>query len=189
LQGIAGEDVLKNLGLMRGRIHRMEDLINGILQYSRAGRVNNPTEKINIKTFVEDVIQNLGPKPEFKFEVDQNLPEIETERIVVDQVFSNYISNALKYNNNPEPVVKINYQESASHHIFSVNDNGQGIPEQFHEKVFVIFQTLQAKDKTDSTGVGLAIVKKLIEEKGGKVWLESQEGQGTTFFFSLPKSK
>lgn len=189
LTGKIDEGTTKNLSLMRGRIHRMEDLINGILQYSRAGRVNNPTEKINIRLFVEDLIQNLGPKPEFKFEVDQTLPEIETERLVVEQVFSNYISNALKYNSNPEPVVKVQYQESESHHIFSVSDNGQGIPEQFHEKVFVIFQTLQAKDKNDSTGVGLAIVKKLVEEKGGNVWLKSQEGQGASFFFSLPKSK
>jgi len=189
LDGKAGVDVTKNLSLMRGRIHRMEELINGILQYSRAGRVNNPIEKINLKAFVEDIIQNLGPKPEFRFEIDETLPEIETERLVVEQVFSNYISNTLKYNSNPEPVVKIQYQETENHHIFSVNDNGPGIPEQFHEKVFVIFQTLQAKDKNDSTGVGLAIVKKLIEEKGGNAWLESLVGQGSTFFFSLPKLK
>lgn len=189
LSGKMDDDVAKNLSLMRSRIHRMEELINGILQYSRAGRMHNPTETINTKEFVSELIQNLCTKPEFKFEVSQTMPTIETERIVVEQVFSNYISNALKYNSNPEPLVKIEYTENTTHHIFSVTDNGNGIAPQFHDKVFQIFQTLQARDSSESTGVGLAIVKKLVEDKGGRVWLESEEGKGASFFFSIPKIK
>jgi light-regulated signal transduction histidine kinase (bacteriophytochrome) len=167
----------------------MEALINGILQYSRAGRMKAESVPIPMNAFIADIIANLSPPENFTVHVQEDLPVIEGEKVAIDQVFSNFISNAIKYNSNPNPTIKIGYEDRGIVHCFYVQDNGPGIEKQFHEKVFAIFQTLQARDTIESTGVGLAIVKKIIEEKGGNVWLESELGQGSTFFFTIPKSE
>lgn len=187
LEGKMEADTRKNFEMLRGRIHRMESLINGILQYSRAGRVKNENVPVDVNAFVKDVIQNLSPPEHFRITVDERLPIIQSEKIALDQVFSNFISNAIKYNNNPDPTIHVTYEDLGTMHKFGVADNGPGIAPEFFEKVFVIFQTLQARDVIESTGVGLAIVKKIVEEKGGQVWLESELNRGTTFFFTLPK--
>jgi PAS domain S-box-containing protein len=189
LEGKMEADTMKNFDMLRGRIHRMEALINGILQYSRAGRMKAESVPIPMNAFIADIIANLSPPENFTVHVQEDLPVIEGEKVAIDQVFSNFISNAIKYNSNPNPTIKIGYEDRGIVHCFYVQDNGPGIEKQFHEKVFAIFQTLQARDTIESTGVGLAIVKKIIEEKGGNVWLESELGQGSTFFFTIPKSE
>ncbi|UPT68861.1 MAG: PAS domain S-box protein [Sphingobacteriales bacterium JAD_PAG50586_3] len=181
------EDSRTNFNLMRSRVVRMEQLINGILEYSRAGRMQSNPSQFNITTMVSETVNDLAPPANFAVEIQQDMPEITADRIKVEQVFSNFISNAIKYNSNPNPTLRIGYTEELDQHVFYVADNGPGIDPEYHEKVFVIFQTLQARDKIESTGVGLAIVKKIIEDAGGRVWLESGLGQGSTFYFSLPK--
>lgn len=187
LEGKMEPDTRKNFDMLRGRIHRMESLINGILQYSRAGRVKSENIPIDVNAFVKDIVQNLAPPETFQVFIDDNLPVIQGEKLAIDQVFSNFISNAIKYNNNTKPEIKVFYEDLGSMHKFGVSDNGPGIAPEFFNKVFVIFQTLQARDVIESTGVGLAIVKKIVEEKGGQVWLESELNKGTTFYFTLPK--
>lgn len=189
LEGKLEGDTVRNFELLRGRIHRMEALINGILQYSRAGRVKSENVTIDTHHFLKEIVTNLSPPAHFNIVIESSLPVIEAEKIALDQVFSNFISNAIKYNNNPEPFIKVTGQDLGNEYKFGVWDNGPGIAPEFHEKVFMIFQTLQAKDTVESTGVGLAIVKKIVEEKGGKVWLESEPGKGTAFFFTLPKEE
>ena len=132
------------------------------------------------------MVESLSPPERFKIYVPEDLPKLVTEKIAIEQVFANYISNAIKYNNNPEPTVTVSYKLNAGFYEFCVADNGPGIEKEFFEKVFVIFQTLQARDTFESTGVGLAIVKKIVEDKGGKVWIESEMGVGTKFYFSWP---
>jgi signal transduction histidine kinase len=180
-------DTKKNFDMLRGRILRLEALINGILQYSRAGRVKNEVADIDLNQFIPDIIQNLAPPENFKVSISKDLPHVVAERISLEQVFSNFISNAIKYNNNPNPEIIIEAEEKDSYYHFSVADNGPGIEPEFHQKIFVIFQTLQARDVVESTGVGLAIVKKIVEEQGGKVWVESDKGKGAKFCFTLPK--
>ncbi len=187
LEGKMESETRKNFDMLRGRIHRMESLINGILQYSRAGRVKSDNIPIDVNAFVKDIIQNLAPPEAFQVFIDNNLPVIQGEKLAIDQVFSNFISNAIKYNNNEKPEIKVFYEDLGLFHKFGVSDNGPGIAPEFFNKVFVIFQTLQARDVIESTGVGLAIVKKIVEEKGGQVWLESELNKGTTFYFTLPK--
>jgi light-regulated signal transduction histidine kinase (bacteriophytochrome) len=186
LEGKMEPDTRKNFDMLRGRTHRMESLINGILQYSRAGRVKSENIPIDVNAFVKDIIHNLSPPELFKVLVDENLPVIQGEKLAIDQVFSNFISNAIKYNTNEKPEIKVFYEDLGSMHKFGVSDNGPGIAPEFFSKIFVIFQTLQARDVIESTGVGLAIVKKIVEEKGGQVWLESELNKGTTFYFTLP---
>ncbi len=189
LEGKMEVDTKKNFDMLRGRILRLEALINGILQYSRAGRVKNELVEIDLNQFVPDIIQNLAPPENFKIKIASNMPHIVAEKIALEQVFANFISNAIKYNNNPNPEIRIEAEERNTQYYFSVEDNGPGIEPEFHQKIFVIFQTLQARDVVESTGVGLAIVKKIIEEQGGTVWIESDLGKGAKFCFTLPKQE
>lgn len=183
----ANDETLQNLSLLRGRVKRMEGLIDGILQYSRAGRIKNNTTIVDLKQLVHEIASVTNSKPNIQFIIPDNLPKIITERVALEQILSNFISNAVKYNDTENPIVEIGFRDNDTSWEFSVKDNGPGIPENYHEKIFVIFQTLQARDKIESTGVGLAIVKKLVDDKGGKVWVDSEPGRGSKFSFTWPK--
>lgn len=180
------ESIKENFEMMRGRVKRMELLINGILDYSRAGRVKQVVETFELKPMLDELVNSLSVDEKFKIIIPKDLPSITAERISFEQIFTNYISNGIKYNNNSEPTIIVSYKVNNDMYEFCVADNGEGIDEQFHEKVFVIFQTLQSRDTYESTGVGLAIVKKIVEDKGGKVWIESEKGKGAKFYFSWP---
>jgi signal transduction histidine kinase len=189
------EDMGKNLPsniqeylmMMRLRVHRMENLINGILELARIGRTKKMEELVDVRKLILEILENIGIPAHFRVEIPDNMPQIYSVRIYLEQVFSNLISNAIKYNDKPEGVIKITSYESTQSYTFSVTDNGPGIDPEYHDKVFVIFQTLQERDALESTGVGLAIVKKIIERQGGNIRLESAEGKGCTFTFTWPK--
>jgi len=187
LDSIMQDDTRKNFGMLKGRISRMELLINGILQYSRAGRMKAEHVDLELNSFLNDLVNHLDPPASFKVHVQENMPTLSIEKIAIEQIFSNFISNAIKYNSNPNPEVWITHEDHGDKHHFAVTDNGPGIPEEFSEKVFVIFQTLQARDVIESTGVGLAIVKKIVEEKGGTVWVQNLPPKGASFQFTIPK--
>jgi signal transduction histidine kinase len=108
-------------------------------------------------------------------------------KIKFEQVFQNLLSNAIKFMDKSRGEVRIGYLDEGDRWKFSVADNGPGIAEKYHEKIFQIFQTLQPRDEFESTGIGLTVVKKIIESYGGKIWVESRIGQGSTFFFTIPK--
>lgn len=184
---IVNDDTRENLKLLRGRVKRMEGLINGILEYSRAGRIKNNNTMVDLHQLITDITATTNNRTNVKFIIPDNLPKIITERVALEQILANFISNAVKYNNSENPLVEIGFKDLDTVWEFSVKDNGPGIPEDYHDKIFVIFQTLQARDKIESTGVGLAIVKKLVEDKGGKIHLESAPGKGSTFSFTWPK--
>jgi light-regulated signal transduction histidine kinase (bacteriophytochrome) len=173
--------------LIEGRVKRMENLINGILEFSRIGRTKKPVEKVNVRELVDEVIDTLAPPKTFHFEISGNLPTLVTERIYLEQVFTNLISNAIKYHNRLDGHIDIGISEDNKFYTFYVRDDGPGIEPEYHERIFVMFQTLQERDAFESTGVGLTIVKKIMEEKGGTVWVESEPGKGSTFYFTWPK--
>jgi PAS domain S-box-containing protein len=179
-----GNDIKSNLSLLRGRVKRMEALINGILDYSRAGRIKAKVESVNVHDMVSEIIETLAAPEHFKITINDGLPVIKTERIALEQVFTNLISNAIKYNTSTNPIIEISAKSITEQYEFCVSDNGPGIEKEFFDKIFIIFQTLQARDKIESTGVGLAIVKKIIEEKGGRIWVESEKGFGSKFIFT-----
>src|SRR5919202_16882 len=181
------EDTRHQMNLMRSRVHRMEALINGLLQYSRVGRLRTELELVDVEVLLAEVIDSLAPPPEFMITVMPEMPTLWTERVPLQQVFANLISNAIKYNHRPDGQIVISGDEQTDGYEFAVSDNGPGIAPEFHEKVFVMFQTLEPRDKVESTGVGLAIVKKIIDDKGGTLSLESEIGQGATFRFTWPK--
>ncbi|SKC17840.1 PAS domain S-box-containing protein [Dyadobacter psychrophilus] len=183
-------DTLDQFKLLRGRVHRMESLINGILSYSRAGRIKTVKERFVINSLLDDLHETFNSKKPVRFVFDGNTETVlETEKITLTQILQNLISNGIKYNDKPEIEITVGWKEDDKKFEFYVADNGPGISPEFHERIFVIFQTLQARDEVESTGVGLAIVKKILDEKGGVIRIESQMKEGTKFIFTWPKSE
>ncbi|SNC74884.1 His Kinase A (phospho-acceptor) domain-containing protein [Hymenobacter gelipurpurascens] len=184
------EHIREFLLLMRTRVGRMENLISGILELARVGRTKQAEERVNVRELLQEILDSLAPPEGFKVELPSYLPTITTNRVQLQQVFSNLISNALKYHHQPEQgLIRIGCREERGQFMFSVQDNGPGISPEYHERIFVIFQTLTERDTLESTGVGLAIVKKIVERRGGTIRVESAEGQGATFLFTWPKEK
>lgn len=177
----------KFLHLLKGRVLRLQNLIEGVLSYSRIGRANEAIEDIDMDVIVRSVIDSLAPPKHIHVAIDGRLPTIHGQRIQLEQVFQNLISNAIKYMDKENGEVCIQCLEQGNEWEFAVADNGPGIDEKYFEKIFQIFQTLSPRDKVESTGVGLSIVKKIIERHWGRIWVTSTIGQGSTFHFTLPK--
>jgi signal transduction histidine kinase len=181
------EEIAEYMTLLHRRVHRMEALINGILEYSRAGRSLAQLETVQVDELLAETIDSLAPPPKFVINVEPGMPTLVTERVKLGQVFGNLLSNAIKFHHRPNGRITITVQERDDSYEFAVSDDGPGIAPEYHEKVFAVFQTLQPRDTMESTGVGLAVVKKIVESQDGQVKLESAEGQGATFRFSWPK--
>ncbi|HEX6259817.1 MAG TPA: PAS domain S-box protein [Woeseiaceae bacterium] len=184
-------DSAEHLRLLQGRVQRMEALIDGILAYSRAGRVTSRPEKVDTGALVREVIDFIAAPADVAIEVPDALPVLETELLPLQQVFMNLIGNAVKYSSaqRPDARVVIDSQPAGDGVTeFVVRDNGPGIAPEFQEKVWGIFQTLVSRDKVEGTGVGLAVVKKIVEARGGRVSMQSTPGQGATFRFTWPKT-
>ncbi|MEA3446727.1 MAG: ATP-binding protein [Bacteroidota bacterium] len=188
LEGKLDEETQTNMNLLRGRVRRMEGLINGILEYSRIGRKHTPNKVVDLNKMLGELLSPEMVPEKFKVIYPDNMPIFKTEHVAIEQVFSNFISNAIKHNTSEAPLIKIGFSENGRFFHFFVADNGPGIEPEYHDQVFIIFQTLQSRDTVESTGVGLAIVKKIIQEKGGKVWIESDKGNGAKFNFTWPKN-
>jgi signal transduction histidine kinase len=179
-----GKDQMK---LLVNRVDRLHRLLEGVLEYSRIERIREPIVPINLNELVPDIIEAMAPPDHILVTIDSELPVIETEPLHIRQVFEHLISNAIRFMDKAQGFVKIQSSEDGDSWTFSITDNGPGIPEQHHEKIFKIFQTLAAKDQCETTGVGLTLVKKIVELYGGRVWVESILGQGSTFHFTWPK--
>ena len=176
-----------HMELLRGRVNRMEALIDGILQYSRAGRSRVKPEPVDVDALVHDVIELIAPPKRVTINVQPGMPTIETERVPMQQVFINLIGNAVKHAGAENPRIDVAWADKRTFLEFSVADNGRGIAPQYHERIFAIFQTLEARDRVEGTGIGLSVVKKIVEAQGGRVWIESDVGKGATFRFLWPK--
>ena len=180
------EEAQEKLDLLLVRVRRMNDLIDGILKYSRVGRSREEMAPVDCNALVAETVDLLAPGEKFTVTVQENLPTLVVDRTKLGEVFQNLISNAIKYIDKPHGEIRIGCEPDGKGWKFHVSDNGPGIEEKYHEKVFQIFQTLGPKDTPGSTGVGLAVVKKIIEQMGGEIWIESAAGDGTTFFFTIP---
>ncbi|RYE94218.1 MAG: PAS domain S-box protein [Myxococcales bacterium] len=179
------DDARDKLGLLRGRVQRLEDLINGILDYSTAGRSQAKPEPVDTGKLLADVIELLAPPEHIALTVADVMPTIVAEKVPLQQVFMNLIGNAVKYSTQPGATVRIaSTDEDAAVH-FTVTDNGPGIAPEHHERIWGIFQKLGSK--VDGTGIGLSVVKRIVESRGGRVWVESQPGAGATFHVVWPR--
>jgi PAS domain S-box-containing protein len=184
----ATEEIRKQLDLLRGRVHRMEGLIDGILQYSRIGRLQGTIEQVDVDELLADVVDLLAPPPGFNITIEPEMPTIMTERVLLQQVFANLIGNAIKHHHRSEGTIHVSAEPNHTHFIFRVADDGPGIAPQYQDRIFGMFQTLAPRDKVEGSGLGLSLVKKMVEHQGGRIWVQSEEGQEATFCFTWPKS-
>ena len=173
--------------LIKGRLLRAESMIRGILAYARVGKESPDKEFINLNVLMQDISENLVLRPGLKLHFQNDLPEIYSEKIPLQQVLANLISNAIKYHDKANGYIKVYVKNANNHYEFFVEDNGPGISKNYHEKIFAIFQTLQERDSFESTGVGLAIVKKILDDRNQKISLTSEPGKGSIFSFTWPK--
>ncbi|MFN3916383.1 MAG: PAS domain S-box protein [Flavobacteriales bacterium] len=171
---------------------RMRQIILDLLDFSRIGKYEDENEIVDLNEVITEVTLLLRKKIEeanAKLNI-ATLPKMECHKSTVVRIFQNLIENSLKYSKpDISPIISINAEELTNHWRFSISDNGIGINADYYDKIFIIFQRLHAKDEYAGTGMGLSIVKKIIENFGGEIWVESTEGQGSTFFFTLPKSR
>ncbi len=176
----------KNLDLLNGRVKRMYRLIDDILAYSRAGRNYEKNEKVDMRKLVGYVSDSLLPPDNISITIDDPLPVITGSRVHFQQVFQNLLSNSIKFNDKPEGIISIGCKKHGAFWRFRITDNGPGIDMKYNEKIFQIFQTLSPNHNQESTGIGLTLVKKIVELYKGKIEMESEVGKGCTFYFTLP---
>jgi PAS domain S-box-containing protein len=182
-----GDDGRELLDLLHSRVQRMHDLIEGVLQYSRLGRIKEDYVKLDVNKVVADAIDLISPPANIKIDIKKKLPQVYFEKTRLNQVFQNLIGNAVKFMDKPQGLVQIDCLSKNGEWQFSISDNGPGIEEKYFDKIFQIFQSLSPRDDYESTGIGLTLVKKIIEIYGGRIWVRSTVGSGSTFYFTFPK--
>lgn len=180
-----GNEGREMLTLLKNRAQRMEAMIEGVLEYSRIGR-DERIQDVDVNSLLRDIAQEIVSTTNCTIVLRGTFPRIPADPIRISQVFQNLIDNAVKYMDKPAGMIEIVCQRDEDWWLFSVADNGPGIEEKHFERIFQLFQVLNPRDDVDSTGIGLTIVKRILESYGGKIWLQSTPGEGTTFFFTLP---
>jgi PAS domain S-box-containing protein len=188
LQDQLTDESRRNMHLLRARVYRLEALINGLLKYSRLGQTKLSFGLVSVAELLTEVIDDLGPPSGFTVTVEPPMPTLNTDRMLLRQVFTSLIDNAIAHHDRPQGQVKITVLDRENFYEFAVSDDGPGIDARFYEKIFMIFQTLEPRDKRESTGIGLALVKRIIERQGGQSWVVSQVREGSTFYFTWPKN-
>ncbi len=186
LEGVLTIDTRPQMVLLRSRVRRMEATIDGLLNYARIGHVDTQIEPVFVTELLAETIDSIDPPPTFSIVIDPDLPVFHTKWLCLSQVFTNLISNGIKHHHRLDGSIYISATKRDDFYEFIVADDGPGIDPEQHEKIFEIFQAVNPQNRSDSTGIGLAIVKKIIEAEGGKIWLKSQLGEGTKFYFTLP---
>jgi PAS domain S-box-containing protein len=190
-EGLAGYDVnnvQENLGLLSKRTARLNRLLDDLLAYSRAGRKVGSHRMADTHALVLDVVQMMNPPETITVSIEGKLPAFKTHATPLEQVFRNLIGNAIKHHPGPQGRVVVSSMEHADHYVFAIEDDGEGIPAQYAERVFEMFQTLKPRDQVEGSGMGLAIVSRIVQWQGGRVWFEpAPSGRGTVFKFQWKK--
>lgn len=191
LAGTLGEVQVEHMRLLRQRVRRMDALIDGLLEYSRVGRIRTQVIPVDVGALLVRVIDALDPPDHIHVTVTSPMPTLKTEGLRLSQAFQNLIENAVKFHPGPQGQVEVACRDAETHWEFTVSDDGAGIEPRYHGRVFQIFQSLHAQDDAESTGIGLALVKRIVEEQGGRVWVESDgvPGHGATFHFTWSKGE
>ncbi|MEA3225511.1 MAG: PAS domain S-box protein, partial [Planctomycetota bacterium] len=177
------------LDMLVGRASRMYEQIGGILEYSEIGHVEEKKRRVDLNKLIRTMTAAITPPENIEVSVMGKLPTLMCNETRIEQVFHNLLDNAVKHIDKPEGRIEIDCVEEYGFWKFSIADNGRGIEEKYFTKIFEIFQTLVRRDEVEATGIGLSIAKKIIEISGGTIWVESEVGEGTTFFFTLPKQE
>ena len=170
------------------RIQHMDRMIEDILHYSRLGRAEEKLEPVALDSLVADVVHDLDAPPAVRVHIAPGLPVVLGDPTRLRQIFQNLIGNAIQHTDKPQTDIRVDFADKGAAWEFSVADNGPGIEERHFERIFRLFETLALKGKTNSRGVGLALVKRIVERTGGRIWVQSRVGEGSTFRFTWPKA-
>ena len=176
----------QQLSLLQSRVKRLDNFIIGLLDYSRAGRDSIEPSEVDVGELLQQVVDELSPPSTFSFVFPKEKTTCLTEALLLKQVLSNLIGNAVKYHGRSDGSVSVEVTRSERALQFAITDDGPGIAPGYHDRIFGVFQTISARDEVESTGIGLSIVKKLVEQQGGQIQLRSTLGSGSTFSFTWP---
>jgi len=184
-EGKLDDTTIQNFNLIEETLETMENLISNILEYSSAGSEVTKSQDIDLNKTMDDLDKLLFVPEHISINIVKKLPIVKGDPTKFQQLFQNLISNAIKFSDKDNGIVEVDFVEEPSFYQFSVKDNGIGIEKKFHDRIFKIFHSLN-KSK-ESTGIGLSIVKKIVDLHEGNIWLDSELGKGTTFFFTIKK--
>jgi PAS domain S-box-containing protein len=183
------EDAIKRIDRIIYLAERMEKLVNDLLHFAKLNKQEIDTKEVDLNNVIKDILSMMEiifEKQNVKVIIPQKLPKIRCSEVEIAEVFRNLIVNAVKYNKNVEKIVEIGYEKKNGSYIFSIKDNGIGISPNNHEEIFRIFKRLNDEEEdVKGTGSGLTFVKKIIDRRGGNIWLESELGKGTTFYIII----
>jgi signal transduction histidine kinase len=183
-RNLSNGDTEKMLEMAQERANHMNEMIYGILN-SSSGYTDDQQEVVDLNELIQEILRHVDVPEHITIVVD-DLPSLHIEKVLIQQVFQNLISNAIKYMDKPEGKVRIGSVSRDGEHVFFIEDNGRGIEKRHFGKIFNVFNNTRRIEGVESTGLGLSIVKRIIENKGGKIWVESEVGKGSIFFFTLP---
>jgi signal transduction histidine kinase len=187
LRKLLSDEQRDQMRLLRGRVRRMDRLLSDLLDYARADGEEVAVETVELTALMAEVTELCAPPNGFVVETIQPAPTLETARIPLRRILLNLVGNAIKHHDQANGHVSVEVVASNDRFKFKVSDDGPGIPPRFHDRVFQMFQTLRPRDAVEGSGMGLALVKKLVENSGGAIWLESNGSRGTTCIFTWPK--
>lgn len=180
------DDVKPNLQTIQGRVKRMEALINGVLEYSKSTKAHDHIANIDVKEVLAESIDMLNAKHFCTIHFSEDLPRLNESKVKLQQIFLNILNNSIRHFDKKHLQIEISAIYDGSNMKFIFKDNGPGIAPEFHERVFVIFQTLKARDESENLGVGLAIVKRIMDDMGGEIWIDSTYKEGAAFHLTIP---
>ncbi|MFZ2431665.1 MAG: ATP-binding protein [Lutibacter sp.] len=180
-----GEESVHNLNLMEAKIEKMDKFLEDIINYSEIGATSLKTTTIDLNKTITKIMESIHIPQNISIVVKGDLPVLKGDARRLRQVFQNLISNAINFNDKEKGLIEIGVEEAEKFFTFSIKDNGQGIPQEYHEKIFNTFTTLGYQEK--ATGMGLSIVKRVLDLYSGEIWVESEVSKGSIFYFTIPK--
>jgi signal transduction histidine kinase len=184
----ASDETKSNLELLMNRTSRLEKLLEDLLDYSRVGQKAGDIQAIDTKEVILSIFDLQDPPQNISLKIQNPMPIIKTRKSPFETIMRNLIGNAIKHNKNKDDgIIEIRLKEHSDFYEFFVKDNGPGIPAKYHNKIFDIFKTLQPRDEVEGSGMGLSIIKKLLDHQGGSIYVKSDDSTGSTFIFTLPK--
>lgn len=188
LEATMTEETKSRMVLLRSRVKRLENMLRDILEYSRAGHIVETPQEIDLNELLPGIIDGLALSESFTLSVPRDFPSIFSPLTPLEQIFSNLLTNSVKHHDQAAGKIDISWKQLGDYIEFAVKDDGPGIPEEHHERVFTMFQTLKSRDVTEGSGLGMSIIEKLVEQQGGAVRIESEKSErGTTVVFTWPK--
>jgi light-regulated signal transduction histidine kinase (bacteriophytochrome) len=181
------EKAKEYMDLIKKRVGLSYALIDGLMRYGAISRERNIQTYYDLNAFIKRLIDETQEKYDVTILTKGVLPVLKTNPIWINEIFANLIENAIKHNNKRNFEIVITYEDTPELHHFHIKDNGMGVEKKYHDKIFKLFQTIENKEENPTAGIGLAIVKKIIMELGGTVWIDSEKNEHFTVYFTIPK--